>query len=204
MAPVMACSVVESAGRMAEVDDDDEEVGEGTLREGDDGTPRAATKAVLSAEDIVAGHYRLASEKKKAEKAASKEGGTTTDGENPDSSWDAEGQHALELLDALDSCQSYGSGRTLTRWLKKQEWSRTALPQAFQLDVPMAIRSYWQEELAATNTFLRKHPAFDDPDCNLDFVVPLRLYGDGAAIMYECHLDYADEWVVNEWTMPPL
>ena len=63
-----------------------------------------------------------------------------------------------------------------------------------------ALRSYWQEELAATNSFLKKHPVFDtpgphsvarllhglgaicvqDPDCNPDFVVPLRLYGDGA------------------------
>ncbi|CAE7220511.1 unnamed protein product [Symbiodinium sp. CCMP2592] len=122
------------------------------------------------------------------------------------------GEDTLELLDALDSCQSYGSG--------------AALPQAFQLDVPMeyidargehrttikhemlainahaaqALRSYWEEELAATSAFVKPHPAFDaagpnwvgsllilvwsvcmqDPDCNLDYVVPLRLYGDGA------------------------
>ncbi|CAE7742193.1 unnamed protein product [Symbiodinium sp. CCMP2592] len=48
----------------------------------------AANKAVLSAEDIVAGHYRLNSEKKKAEKAAAKDGGAT-DAEY-DSSWDTE------------------------------------------------------------------------------------------------------------------
>ncbi|CAE7413160.1 unnamed protein product [Symbiodinium sp. CCMP2592] len=47
----------------------------------------AANKAVLSAEDIVAGHYRLNSERKKAEKAAAKDG--VTDGEY-DSSWDTE------------------------------------------------------------------------------------------------------------------
>ncbi|CAE7457434.1 unnamed protein product, partial [Symbiodinium sp. CCMP2592] len=48
----------------------------------------AANKAVLSAEDIVAGHYRLNSERKKAEKAAVKDGGAT-DAEY-ESSWDTE------------------------------------------------------------------------------------------------------------------
>ena len=44
-------------------------------------------------------------------------------------------QHALELLDALDSCQSYGPGRTLTRWLKKQEWRSPANQSASNLKV---------------------------------------------------------------------
>ncbi|OLP80895.1 hypothetical protein AK812_SmicGene38630 [Symbiodinium microadriaticum] len=93
----------------------------------------AATKAVLAAEDIVTGHYRLASEKKKAEKAASKEG-ATTDAENAtDSPWDTEWE----------------------AWESAAPAKRAALPQAFQLDVPMALRSYWEQELAATNTFLR-------------------------------------------------
>ena len=83
---------------------------------------QAANKAVLEAEDIVAGHYRrflnaltvfglrklsrsalqymhelitgLAAQKKKAEKAAAKEGGTT-DAENTES-WDAEAWEAWE------------------------------------------------------------------------------------------------------------
>ncbi|CAE7853525.1 unnamed protein product [Symbiodinium necroappetens] len=66
---------------------------------------QAANKAVLEAEDIVAGHYRrflnaltvfrlcLAAQKKKAEKAAAKEGGT--DAENTES-WDAEAWEAWE------------------------------------------------------------------------------------------------------------
>eukprot|EP00439_Symbiodinium_sp_Y106_P028608 s6672_g3.t1 len=71
----------------------------------------AANKAILSAEDIVAGHYRrflnaltvfgpgLASEKKKAEKAAAKEGSTTaTDAEN-DSTWDTEAWDAWEAAE---------------------------------------------------------------------------------------------------------